>query len=81
MVECFDEQFSELVSRIGEYRADGVIFQRMKFCDPWAGDGHNLYWRMKEAGIPFLSLDREYQVAAAGQVKTRVQAFMEQMGK
>ncbi len=81
MVECFDEQFSELMKAMKEYRADGVIFQRMKFCDPWAGDGHNLYWRMKEAGIPFLSLDREYQVAAAGQVKTRVQAFMEQMGK
>jgi benzoyl-CoA reductase subunit C len=81
MVECFDEQFSELMKAMKEYRADGIIFQRMKFCDPWAGDGHNLYWRMKEAGIPFLSLDREYQVAAAGQVKTRVQAFMEQMGK
>ncbi|MBM4443992.1 MAG: 2-hydroxyacyl-CoA dehydratase [Chloroflexi bacterium] len=81
MVECFDDQVSELMRRMKEYRADGIIFQRMKFCDPWAGDGHNLYWRMKEAGIPFLSLDREYQVAAAGQVKTRVQAFMEQMGK
>lgn len=81
MVECFDEQFSELMKAMKEYRADGIIFQRMKFCDPWAGDGHNLYWRLKEAGIPFLSLDREYQVAAAGQVKTRVQAFMEQMGK
>ncbi|OGO01266.1 MAG: hypothetical protein A2Y72_03835 [Chloroflexi bacterium RBG_13_53_26] len=81
MVECFDEQFSELMKRMKEYKADGIIFQRMKFCDPWAGDAHNLYWRMKEAGIPFLSLDREYRVTAAGQVKTRVQAFLEQMGK
>jgi benzoyl-CoA reductase subunit C len=81
MVECFDEQFSALTSALKEFKADGVIFQRMKFCDPWAGDAHNLYWRMKEAGIPFLSLDREYQVTAAGQVKTRVQAFLEQMGK
>lgn len=81
MVECFDEQVSALQDTMREYRADGIVFQRMKFCDPWAGDAHNLYWRMKEAGIPFLSLEREYQVPASGQVKTRVQAFLEQMGK
>ena len=81
MVECFDEQVSMLKDTVRDFNADGIIFQRMKFCDPWAGDGHNLYWRMKEEGIPFLGLEREYQVPASGQVKTRVQAFMEQMGK
>jgi benzoyl-CoA reductase subunit C len=81
MVECFDEQISALQETMKDYRADGIVFQRMKFCDPWAGDAHNFYWRMKEAGIPFLSLEREYQVPASGQVKTRVQAFLEQMGK
>jgi len=81
MVECFDDQVARLKDTVGEFNADGIIFQRMKFCDPWAGDGHNLYWRMKEEGIPFLGLEREYQVPASGQVKTRVQAFLEQMGK
>ena len=81
MVECFDDQVSVLKTTVREFSADGIIFQRMKFCDPWAGDGHNLYWRMKEEGIPFLGLEREYLVPASGQVKTRVQAFLEQMGK
>jgi benzoyl-CoA reductase subunit C len=81
MVECFDEQVALLRDTIREFNADGIILQRMKFCDPWAGDGHNLYWRFKKEGIPFLSLEREYQVPASGQVKTRVQAFLEQMGK
>lgn len=81
MVECFDEQFSTLAKAVEEFKADGIILQRMKFCDPWAGDAHNFYWKMKEAGIPFLMLEREYQVPASGQVKTRVQAFLEQMGK
>jgi benzoyl-CoA reductase/2-hydroxyglutaryl-CoA dehydratase subunit BcrC/BadD/HgdB len=81
MVECFDEQVAMLKDTLAEFRADGIIFQRMKFCDPWAGDGHNLFWRMKQESIPFLGLEREYQVAASGQVKTRVQAFLEQMGK
>lgn len=81
MVECFDDYVSMLKDTLREFKADGIVFQRMKFCDPWAGDGHNLYWRMKGEGIPFLGLDREYQVPASGQVKTRVQAFLEQMGK
>jgi benzoyl-CoA reductase/2-hydroxyglutaryl-CoA dehydratase subunit BcrC/BadD/HgdB len=81
MMECFDEQVSTIKNTVQDFNADGIIFQRMKFCDPWAGDGHNLYWRMKEEGIPFLGLEREYLVPASGQVKTRVQAFLEQMGK
>jgi len=81
MVECFEDQVDVLKNAVSDFSADGVVFQRMKFCDPWAGDAHSLYWRMKEEGIPFLSLEREYQVPATGQVKTRVQAFLEQMGK
>ena len=81
MVECFEDQITVLKNAMRDYNADGIVLQRMKFCDPWAGDAHSLYWRMKEEGIPFLSLEREYQVSATGQVKTRVQAFLEQMGK
>ena len=36
---------------------------------------------MKEQNIPMLVLDREYGVTGSGQVKTRVQAFLEKMGK
>jgi benzoyl-CoA reductase/2-hydroxyglutaryl-CoA dehydratase subunit BcrC/BadD/HgdB len=81
MVECFDEQVTALKNTMSEFQADGIIFQRMKFCDPWAGDGHNLYWRMRKEGIPFLGLEREYGIAASGQVGTRVQAFLEMIGK
>ncbi|UCG82255.1 MAG: 2-hydroxyacyl-CoA dehydratase [Dehalococcoidia bacterium] len=81
MVECFDEQVEMLKNTVRDFNAHAIIFQRIKFCDPWAGDGHSLYWRMKQEGIPFLSLEREYKVPAAGQVGTRVQAFLEQMGK
>jgi benzoyl-CoA reductase/2-hydroxyglutaryl-CoA dehydratase subunit BcrC/BadD/HgdB len=81
MVECFEDQVTMLKDTVSQFNADGIIFQRMKFCDPWAGDGHSLYWRMKEEGIPFIGLEREYQVPASGQVQTRVQAFLEQMGR
>ena len=62
-----------------EYGADGVIYEQVKFCDPWA------YERMLGAsmlqndfGYPVLSVDRPYNIASSsGQMRTRVQAFVE----
>jgi benzoyl-CoA reductase subunit C len=81
MAECLDDEVRNLKNALADFSADGIILQRIKFCDPWAGDAHNLYWAMIKEGIPFLPLEREYQVPAAGQVKTRIQAFLEQLGK
>lgn len=61
-----------------EYHADGILYQQMKFCDPWA------YERMvathvlrEEYHYPVLSVDRPYAVGNSGQLRTRVQAFVE----
>ena len=62
-----------------EYGAEGIIYQQVKFCDPWA------YERMlgssmlqHDYGYPVLSVDRPYNIASAGgQMRTRVQAFVE----
>ena len=61
-----------------EYKADGIIYQQMKFCDPWA------YERMlgshilrEEYGYPVLAVDRPYAIGTSGQMRTRVQAFIE----
>ena len=62
-----------------EYGADGVIYEQVKFCDPWA------YERMlgssmlqHDFGFPVLSVDRPYNVSSSvGQMRTRVQAFVE----
>lgn len=81
MVGEFPKRAETVQNLVRDFNADGVIFQRMKFCDPWASDAHNLQLRMKEQNIPMLVLDREYGVTGSGQVKTRVQAFLEKMGK
>ncbi|MCF0137860.1 MAG: 2-hydroxyacyl-CoA dehydratase [Oscillospiraceae bacterium] len=62
-----------------EYGADGIIYEQIKFCDPWA------YERMmgahilgNEFGYPVLSVDRPYSIGSSfGQLRTRVQAFIE----
>ena len=62
-----------------EYKADGVLYDQIKFCDPWAYErtvgSHVL---REDFGYPVLSVDRPYNIAsAAGQMRTRVQAFVE----
>lgn len=62
-----------------EYRADGVIYQQVKFCDPWAYErllGSTML--RDDYGYPVLSVDRPYNISASvGQMRTRVQAFIE----
>ena len=62
-----------------EYDVDGIIYQQVKFCDPWAYErvvgSHVLE---KDFGYPVLSVDRPYNIASSsGQMRTRVQAFVE----
>jgi len=66
---------------IKEFKVDGVIGERMIFCDLWTGENFMLGRDLKEEGIPFLKLDREYIMAGAGQLRTRAQAFLESMGR
>ncbi len=64
-----------------EYNAEGIIFEQVKFCDPWAYErmmgSHILH---DDYGYPVLSIDRPYNVGASiGQLRTRVQAFVESL--
>ena len=62
-----------------EYGADGIIYQQVKFCDPWAYErtlGSSML--NLDFGYPVLSVDRPYNIASSsGQMRTRVQAFVE----
>ena len=64
-----------------EFRCDGVIGERLMFCDLWAVEHYMLGQDLKAAGIPMLKLDREYITGGIGQLRTRVQAFLETMGR
>ena len=61
-----------------EYKADGIIYQQMKFCDYWGYERAFAGRAMREKyGYPVLSVDRPYVVGNSGQLRTRVQAFVE----
>jgi bzd-type benzoyl-CoA reductase N subunit len=66
-----------LLQIVKDSRARGVIFMLLKFCDPHAFDYPYLLAALDAAGISHLLLEVEDQPLAQGQLKTRLEAFLE----
>jgi benzoyl-CoA reductase/2-hydroxyglutaryl-CoA dehydratase subunit BcrC/BadD/HgdB len=63
---------------VRDFHADGVIYQQMKFCDYWGYErALGSHIMREEYGYPVLSVDHPYVVGNSGQLRTRVQAFVE----
>ena len=63
-----------------EYNAEGIIYEQMKYCDYWGFERALVTHVMHEDyGWPILSIDRLYNNGNSGQLRTRVQAFVESL--
>ena len=63
-----------------EYNAEGIIYEQMKYCDYWGFERALVSHIMSEEyGWPVLSIDRLYNNGNSGQLRTRVQAFVESL--
>jgi len=69
-----------LQDMIRDFGVDGVIGERMLFCDMWCAEHYMNKVDLGEVGVPFLQLDREYVSSSKGQLRTRIQAFLETIG-
>jgi len=72
-----DNRAKYVINMCREFKCDGVIAERLMFCDSWAVEHYMLGQDLQAAGIPMLKLDREYTTGGVGQLRTRVQAFLE----
>ena len=79
MVDNVGERSDYIKQMVNDFNVDGVVFQRIRYCDLWGGQLLHLEKEMKELSIPMLSIDREYSLGAVGQLRTRVQAFLERV--
>lgn len=63
-----------------EFKADGIIYEQMKYCDYWGFERALVSHIMSEEyGWPVLSIDRLYNNGNSGQLRTRCQAFVESL--
>lgn len=77
----YPRRLERIVRMAEEARVDGVILEQLKFCETWGIDGNVLQKDLRARGLPVLKLEREYLLSGTGQLRTRVQAFLESMGK
>jgi benzoyl-CoA reductase/2-hydroxyglutaryl-CoA dehydratase subunit BcrC/BadD/HgdB len=70
---------AHVLSLVQERGAGGVIFARQKFCEPHGFNYVPLAHALDEAGVPHLLVELE-QASQAGQLRTRVEAFVEMIG-
>ena len=67
-----------LLELVEERRADGLVFTLQKFCDPHAFDYAIVKETLHAAGVPHLLLELEH-TPAVGQLRTRLEAFLEML--
>jgi benzoyl-CoA reductase subunit C len=77
MVENVGNRGDFMKRLVNDFKVDGVVFQRIRYCDLWGGQLLYTKKDLKESGIPLLILEREYAMRDVGQLRTRVQAFLE----
>ena len=65
---------------VDKYHADGVMYEQIKFCEYWGYErALASYVMSNDYGVPTAAVDRQYTASASGQLRTRVQAFVESL--
>lgn len=76
--ELIRERRDKYADLVRQYHADGIILEQMKFCEYWSYERVISNILLKEDfGIPVCSIEKEYNNGAFGQLRTRFQAFVE----
>ena len=71
------QALNQIKEMIKESRVDGIILLNQKFCDPHGLDRPWMLPGLKEIGPRILELESEQDINNSGQIKTRVEAFIE----
>ncbi|MDR1070107.1 MAG: 2-hydroxyacyl-CoA dehydratase family protein [Gracilibacteraceae bacterium] len=83
MVDLHDEFADLIVKFCKDFQVDGIIYERVKYCEIWGGEGlyFDAHQGMKEAGVPLILLEREEIMTNVGQLAVRAEAFIEMIEK
>ncbi len=77
---CFtpnDERLEDVVQLVKDYQVDGVVHYNLQFCHTYANEAVKIEKRLEEEGIPLLRIETDYSDEDTGQLKTRIEAFLE----
>ena len=75
-----EARFGHIGRFIGEWNANGTIFYIVRYCDTCELEGPDLREYLNGMGLPVLMIEDDYSVSTIGQLRTRIQAFIEMIG-
>jgi benzoyl-CoA reductase/2-hydroxyglutaryl-CoA dehydratase subunit BcrC/BadD/HgdB len=70
-------RIDKILKMYEDRKADGVIYYTLSFCHTYNVESHLVTEALEAAGIPCLVIESDYSPEDAGQIKTRVEAFLE----
>jgi benzoyl-CoA reductase/2-hydroxyglutaryl-CoA dehydratase subunit BcrC/BadD/HgdB len=78
-MSAWGKQAEQLIKWTADFKIDGILAMPLNWCYPQRYRMPYLSKRLEDAGIPSVSLEREYHLANVGQLRTRIGAFLEML--
>lgn len=73
------ERLCSIMDMAKQYKVDGVIHYSLQFCQPYQNESIAIEKQLEADGIPVLLIETDYSAEDAGQLKTRIEAFIERL--
>jgi benzoyl-CoA reductase subunit C len=77
--EDLENRFGHIGRFVREWKVDGIIGTIVRYCDTCELEGPDLREYLIGRQLPVLMIEDDYSTSAIGQLRTRVQAFLEML--
>jgi len=75
--EDLENRFGYIRRFIADWKASGAIFYIVRYCDTCELEGPDLREYLTDLKLPVLMIEDDYSTSTIGQLRTRIQAFLE----
>lgn len=69
----------DIIKYVKDYKADGVIYYNLSFCQTYSVEYKKAEEALNNENIPVMFIETDYSEEDSGQIKTRVEAFIEML--
>ena len=79
---CFtpnEERIENLINLCRKKEVDGVIYYTLSFCHTYNVEYRKVHDALKSEGIPVFKIETDYSTEDTEQIRTRVEAFLEEL--
>jgi bzd-type benzoyl-CoA reductase N subunit len=75
-----ENRFGHIGRFVRDWKVDGAVFYIVRYCDTCELEGPDLREYLQGMTVPVLMIEDDYSTSTMGQLRTRVQAFLEMIG-